>query len=87
MASFNEIMKAEMTLLEGKRPIFSTSCPGNSLIELCEDGIKRLQDFIEDVKKNPENFKIKESDGEHPRCQLRMELVEFLDSYFKKLGI
>ena len=87
MASFNEIMKAEMTLMEGKRLIFGASYPGDSLIEMCEEGIKRLQEFIEDVKKNPEDFKVKEKKGDNPRCQLRIELVEFLDSYFKDLGM
>jgi hypothetical protein len=87
MATFNEIMKAEMTLMEGKRIIMGSSHPGDSIIKICEDGIKTLQDLVERVKKNPEDYKVKESDGEHPRCQLKIELVEFLDEYFKNLGI
>lgn len=87
MATFNEIMKAEMTLLEGKKPIVTINYPGDSLIELCEDGIKKLQGVIEDVKKHPEDYKIGEKKGINPRCQLRIELVELLDSYFENLGI
>jgi hypothetical protein len=87
MASFNEIVKAEMALMEGKRLIMGSSYPGDSIIEICEEGVKRLQEFIEQVKKNPEEYKVKESDGKHPCCQLRIELVEFLGSYFKDLGM
>ena len=87
MASFNEIMKAEMTLMEGKRLIMGSSYPSDSIIEICEEGVKRLQEFIEQVKKNPEDYKIKESDGVHPRCQLKIELVELLDNYYKDLGV
>ena len=84
-----KLMEAEMALMEGKDLVMASNYPGSDVLSVCEHAYKRLGDYIEKVKQNPEEYK-KDGDDKLPiegvsRYQLEIKLVRLKDEYFQGL--
>lgn len=84
-----KLIEAEMTLMKGKDLVMASNFPGDDVLSVCEYAHKRLGEYIEKVKQNPEDFKQQDDDKlprrTVPRYQLEIKLVRLKDEYFKDL--
>ncbi len=73
MDKFMEIMKAQMTLLEGKEPRLRISYPGTNKREMIKEAIKRLEEELKQMDEFPEDYVEKD---ENPKFQLSIDLFK-----------
>ena len=82
-----KLIEAEMALMEGKELVFASNYPADTVLECCEETQKRLSEFIDKIKSNPQDY-IREDDPTNTlakRYQIEVKLVRVTDDYLKRL--
>jgi len=82
-----KLIEAEMTLMEGKEMVFASNYPADTVLECCEAAKKQLEEKIEEIKANPQEY-VRDDDptkGLAKRYQIEVKLVRNTDKYLLNL--
>jgi hypothetical protein len=83
-----KLIEAEMTLMEGKEMVFASNHPADTILECCEAAKKQLEQKIEEIKANPQEY-VREDDptkGLAKRYQIEVKAVRLNDDYLLNLA-
>lgn len=83
MKDMMKLIQAEMTLMEGKDLVLGMNYPANSVLECCENAKAHLEETIQRIKENPQEWE-REGDiveGLAKRYQIEVKVVRLTDNY------